>query len=115
MNTSREDPVGPEATPNVSVGPGVGVKLSLLTDSVGLVCWADDKVVLLSVREVSETMVFQANVELRTADDGRIRALDTRVLQISGNRGKAYIILSGQSWASASRLRDPGSSLRENQ
>ncbi len=66
--------MGPEATTKVSIGPDVGAKL---TDSVGLVCWADEKVVLLSVREVSETMVLKANVELLMADDGWIRALET--------------------------------------
>ncbi|RXN09591.1 hypothetical protein ROHU_031258 [Labeo rohita] len=76
--------VGPEATTKSSIGLDVNAILCLLTDSVGLVCWADDKVVLLSVREESETMVLQANVELLTADNVCIRSLDTRVLQISG-------------------------------
>ncbi len=52
--------MGPEATTKVSIGPDVGAKL---TDSVGLVWWADEKVVLLSVREVSETMALKPNVK----------------------------------------------------
>lgn len=36
-----------------------------------------DKAVLLSVREVSETMAFQANVEPLKADNGHIRTLNT--------------------------------------
>lgn len=51
---SKKGPVVPVATPTVSIGLDVGTKLSLLTDSVGLVSLAENKVVLLSVKEDTE-------------------------------------------------------------
>ncbi len=65
---SKRDPVGPEATPTVSTGLAVDAKLTLLTDSIGLVCLADDKVALLTPKEGSETTALKAKEELLTAD-----------------------------------------------
>ncbi len=65
---SKRGPVGPEATPTVSTGLAVDAKLTLLTDSIGLVCLADDKVALLTPKEGSETTALKANEEPLTAD-----------------------------------------------